>query len=289
MTEVMYHVGRPGARRLHGPRPAGLGRRRPQQPHERVLGVRTARLHARGPVTTDRHPTTRTPSSSCCSARTSRPATTSTRTRSASWRRRCAARRSRSATSGCRTPRAWPTGGWRRARAPRPRCCSASRTSSSRRVCRTTRSSVAGSTGVAGSPRTIARAAATRTFVAALRQHYTWATPDAVAEICGLDAETVASVGRAIGRAGHAFAATSGATPRVATRVAGRSRGALALLTSLCGAVGTVGGTNPNGWNKFAAKPFAVAAAAEGVERAALPARVAARAPRAVVPAAAPA
>ncbi len=39
----MYHVGRPGRGRLREPRAAGLGPRRPQQPHERLLVVGAAR------------------------------------------------------------------------------------------------------------------------------------------------------------------------------------------------------------------------------------------------------
>ena len=46
--EVMYHVGRPGRGRLRRAVPAGLGRGRAQQPHQRLLGRRPARPDAVG-------------------------------------------------------------------------------------------------------------------------------------------------------------------------------------------------------------------------------------------------
>ena len=45
-NEVMYHVGPPGPRAHHGPRAQGLGHRRPQLPHQRLLGLGAARLRA---------------------------------------------------------------------------------------------------------------------------------------------------------------------------------------------------------------------------------------------------
>ena len=116
-TEVMYHVGRPGARRLHGSHPAVVGRRRSQQPHERLLG-KSARLgYAMCVVAVDRpsrpiianaevHPPDL--------ARTSRPVTTSTRTPSASIEGKMSAAR-RSSTVDIRlsnTASHEPTGGY---------------------------------------------------------------------------------------------------------------------------------------------------------------------------------
>ena len=91
-NEVMYHVGRPGHERDDGPHPEGLGDRRPQLAHQRLLVLGAARLRAlvrlrpAQPRPRERalHP--------AALRRTSSPATTSTRTRSgssrASWRAR---------------------------------------------------------------------------------------------------------------------------------------------------------------------------------------------------------
>ena len=80
------HVSRRPSRRgrLREPRAAGVGPRRPQQPHQRLLLVGATRDTFSGAATIGRRPTTRTPKRSCCCRRISRPATTSTRTRSAS-------------------------------------------------------------------------------------------------------------------------------------------------------------------------------------------------------------
>ena len=48
-------------------RAAGLGRRRPQQPHERLLGERASRLRLLARASIARRPITRTRASSCCS------------------------------------------------------------------------------------------------------------------------------------------------------------------------------------------------------------------------------
>ena len=80
---------RPARRgRLRQPRAAGVGRRRPQQPHERLLVVGAARALPVDAAPIGRRPTTPTRRRSCCCRRTSRPATTSTRTRSGSSRRK---------------------------------------------------------------------------------------------------------------------------------------------------------------------------------------------------------
>ena len=92
----MYHLGpaRPRAG-LPAARLPRLGHRRPQQPHQRLLGQRAGRLRVLARHGPARRPITPTRASSCCCPRTSRPGTTSTRTRSGSSRPRCAAPRSR--------------------------------------------------------------------------------------------------------------------------------------------------------------------------------------------------
>ena len=59
-------------------------------------------------------------------------------------------------------------------------------------------------------------------------------------------------------RPARASRRTSGATPPAATSAAGRWRDACSSWVLLTGSVGSRGGTNPNGVNKFVAKPFAV-------------------------------
>ncbi len=71
--EVMYHVGPARRGRLREPRAAGLGRRRPQQPHQRLLLVGAARTFPLDAATIGRRPTTPTRRRSCCCRRTSRP------------------------------------------------------------------------------------------------------------------------------------------------------------------------------------------------------------------------
>ena len=80
--------------RLPAARLPRLGHRRPQQPHQRLLGRRARRLRVLARARPARRPITPTRASSCCCPRTSRPATTSIRTPSGSSRARCAAPRS---------------------------------------------------------------------------------------------------------------------------------------------------------------------------------------------------
>ena len=137
---------RPARRgRLREPRAAGVGRRRAQQPHERLLVVGAARPL---PVDRRRSAVARLRQRADDPAAVVAPrvrATTSTRTRSGSSRRKSkggdAHRRS---TRGCRTRRRRPTCGCRRIRARKGRCCSRSRGSSSRRSCTTATSSASG-------------------------------------------------------------------------------------------------------------------------------------------------
>ena len=85
--ELMYHVGPAGRGRLRQPRAAGLGRGRPQQPHQRLLLVGAARAF---PLDRRRSAVARLRQRADHPAALVAPrdrATTSTRTRSASWRR----------------------------------------------------------------------------------------------------------------------------------------------------------------------------------------------------------
>ena len=75
---------------------------------------------------------------------------------------------------------------------------------------------------------------------------------------------------RSVAAAGTASRRTSGAPRRRATSAAGRSRAACSSSTCSPGAVGTPGGTSPNGWDKFIAHGFDVPAGHDELERAAL-------------------
>ena len=94
-NEVVYHVGRPGEDGYMERVLPGVGHRRPQHPHQRLLGGRAARLRrldgartgpSPGPRQRALHPAAQLASGD--------RATTSTRTPSASWRRRWRARSS---------------------------------------------------------------------------------------------------------------------------------------------------------------------------------------------------
>ncbi len=94
-------------------------------------------------------------------------------------------------------------------------------------------------------------------FVAGLKQHYAWATPEKAAEECGLDVATIREVAREIGKAGSRFSSHVWRNAASGNEGGWEVARCLQFVTTLVGAVGTPGGTNPNGWNKFVAKPFA--------------------------------
>src|SRR5207244_4334387 len=130
-TEIMYHLGRPGHELVYLQRVLHAWGIDGHNSHTNVCSSSARAGYASGTAWIGPRPITRTPASSCSSPRTSRRATTSTRTPSGSSRPRSVARRSASSTRGCRTPRRWPTGGSRPGPAPRRRCCSRWRASSS--------------------------------------------------------------------------------------------------------------------------------------------------------------
>ena len=134
---------RPARRgRLRQSRAAGVGHRRAQQPHERLLVVGAARTFSvdrRGSAVARSREREDDPAAVVAPRS---PATTSTRTRSASSKASHAAPSSSSSIRACRTRRPRPTSGCRRSPAPKRRCCSPSRGTSS-----TTRSTTASSCG----------------------------------------------------------------------------------------------------------------------------------------------
>jgi anaerobic selenocysteine-containing dehydrogenase len=93
-------------------------------------------------------------------------------------------------------------------------------------------------------------------FVAAMRQEYGAYTFEYAEAESGVAAEQIRQIADEVARAGSAFSAHiwRGAA-------SGNSGGwlvarALELLNVLTGSIGTVGGTSPNGWDKFVPAPF---------------------------------
>ena len=93
-------------------------------------------------------------------------------------------------------------------------------------------------------------------FIEALKSHYSFATPEAAAEECDVDADMIRDVARAIGEAGPAFATHVWRSAASGNLGGWQVARCLQFLVVLMGAVGTEGGTNPNSHNKFVAKPF---------------------------------
>ena len=285
-TEVMYHVGRPGPRRLHGPRAAGVGRRRAQQPHERLLGARRA-------------------SATRCGRGADRPSPDhanakfilllSSHLETGHYFNPHAQRIIDGKMAGAklavdrRAPLEHRVDGRLLARAVaghRGAAAARDRARDPERGASTTAQFLEDWVNWrdfldAQAPERAAdvrRASSTRS-----KAHYARYTPEAAAQECGVAARHDRR-GRARDR--HAPAApsrrTSGATPRRATSAAGRSRAACSSCRVLVGAVGTQGGTNLNTQDKFVPPPFLKPPPQNVWNELLYPARVAARAPRAV-------
>lgn len=93
-------------------------------------------------------------------------------------------------------------------------------------------------------------------FLESLREEYAFATPEHVAEITGLDKDTIVSVAREIGAAGSRFASHVWRNAASGNEGGWQVARCLQFVSVLVGAVGTEGGTNPNGVNKFVPAPF---------------------------------
>jgi anaerobic selenocysteine-containing dehydrogenase len=95
-------------------------------------------------------------------------------------------------------------------------------------------------------------------FADELHKHYAFATPKHVAQVCGLEAADVVEVAREIGKAGKAFASHVWRNAASGNEGGWQVARCLQFVSVLVGAVGSLGGTNPNGANKFVARPFLV-------------------------------
>jgi anaerobic selenocysteine-containing dehydrogenase len=95
-------------------------------------------------------------------------------------------------------------------------------------------------------------------FMASLRAEYAFATPEHVAEVTGLSEEQIRTVGIHIGEAGSKFASHVWRNSASGNKGGWQVARCLQFLVTLVGAVNTEGGTSCNGYNKFVAKPFDV-------------------------------
>ena len=95
-------------------------------------------------------------------------------------------------------------------------------------------------------------------FMAELKAEYAWATPEHVAEVTGLDPIQIVEIGKEIGAAGSRFASHVWRNSASGNKGGWQVARCLQFLVTLVGAVNTQGGTTCNGYNKFVAKPFDV-------------------------------
>ncbi|MCP3905655.1 MAG: molybdopterin-dependent oxidoreductase [Planctomycetes bacterium] len=93
-------------------------------------------------------------------------------------------------------------------------------------------------------------------FIARLREHYAYATPEAAAEECGVDADRIRAIARDIGAAGSGFATHVWRSAASGNLGGWQVSRCLQFLVVLVGAVGTEGGTHLNSDNKFVPPPF---------------------------------
>lgn len=93
-------------------------------------------------------------------------------------------------------------------------------------------------------------------FEQALKAHYASFTPEAAADECGVDAETLCTVAREIGAAGSAFATHVWRNAAAGNEGGWQVARCLQFLSVLAGAVGAEGGTNLHSDNKFVPAPF---------------------------------
>ena len=93
-------------------------------------------------------------------------------------------------------------------------------------------------------------------FIDELKKHYAYATPEAAADECGVDAELIRTIAREIGQAGSALATHIWRSAASGNLGGWQIARCLQLLVVLSGSVGTKGGTGLNSDNKFVPAPF---------------------------------
>ncbi|MEZ5965057.1 MAG: molybdopterin-dependent oxidoreductase [Planctomycetota bacterium] len=92
-------------------------------------------------------------------------------------------------------------------------------------------------------------------FLADLRDYYAFASPAHVAAVCGLTPTQIETVAAEIGAAGPAFSAHVWRNTASGNEGGWEVARALAVLGAMLGAIGSVGGTSPNGHDKFVPRP----------------------------------
>ncbi len=93
-------------------------------------------------------------------------------------------------------------------------------------------------------------------FIEALKAHYAFATPEAAAEECGVDANAIREIAREIGKAGTAVASHVWRNAAAGNLGGWQVSRCLEFIIVLMGAVGTEGGTNLNTDNKYVPATF---------------------------------
>ncbi len=89
----------------------------------------------------------------------------------------------------------------------------------------------------------------------ALLDEYADYTPEHAAELCGVDAEALREIATVIGQNPGKLATHNWRAAGAGNLGGWQTARCLWLLNVLTGSVGTVGGTSPNGWNKFIPVP----------------------------------
>jgi anaerobic selenocysteine-containing dehydrogenase len=93
-------------------------------------------------------------------------------------------------------------------------------------------------------------------FERVLRELYAEYTPEFAAREAGLTADTVRAVAETVAGAGTRLATHTWRSAAAGNEGGWQVSRTLFLLNALLGAVGTEGGTYPNGWNKFVPRPI---------------------------------
>ena len=93
-------------------------------------------------------------------------------------------------------------------------------------------------------------------FIAKLKQDYAFASPQQAAEECGVDAQQIIDIARAIGEAGSALSTHVWRNAAAGNLGGWQVSRCLQFLVVLMGAVNTPGGTHQNSSNKFVPAPF---------------------------------
>lgn len=93
-------------------------------------------------------------------------------------------------------------------------------------------------------------------FLGVLKEVYAQYTLELAEKESGIPAETIAEIGREIGRSGSAFSAHVWRAAAAGNLGGWQVARALFFLNVLTGSVGTPGGTSPNLWDKYIPQPF---------------------------------